>query len=259
MEKFKPSPEMIKAAETVFMAMAMVETIKPVVLKYSEEILAEGQWPVRSEFSERIGNEVILEKSKAWLMSDEHFLIYDGKCKEARKASDLYVASEDQCPLLVSEADLSKAETELADAMSPISPLNGEKINRMSPTMRKEVVELMLKLLAPFVSTNLSEIVQRAQRGGGEIKVASKVAESFSMTNEISALEVAYCEAASEYRSKQVGLQNHADELHKFIEIRDQLREHPDFSGHLPETFFSGGELDPDGPAPKSRSTRLRP
>jgi hypothetical protein len=78
------------------------------------------------------------------------------------------------------------------------------------------------------------------------------------MTTDITELENAYLDSAAELQSKQAGLQNYADELNKFIAVRDKLQEHPDFSGYLPETYFSGGDLDPVGVAPKA-TTRVVP
>lgn len=63
----------------------------------------------------------------------------------------------------------------------------------------------------------------------------------------VDALEKRYIDAADALRSKQVAMDNFASELHAFIKIRDDLREHSDFSGRLPQTYFSGGDLDPDG------------
>ena len=83
--------------------------------------------------------------------------------------------------------------------------------------------------------------------------------ESTIMKNGIAEIENAYCDAAAELRSKQAGLQNHAVELDKFTQVRDKLQGHPDFSGHLPETYFSGGDLDPVGVAPKKQSAKMRP
>ena len=34
---------------------------------------------------------------------------------------------------------------------------------------------------------------------------------------------------------------------HAFVAVRDELRAHPEFSGFLPKTYFSGGDLDPEG------------
>lgn len=69
----------------------------------------------------------------------------------------------------------------------------------------------------------------------------------------------AYCDAAAELRSKQEGLLNHSDELHKFLVVRDRLKGHPEFSGCLPETYFSGGDLDPVGAATKDEFAQVRP
>lgn len=64
-------------------------------------------------------------------------------------------------------------------------------------------------------------------------------------------LECAYIDAAAELQSKQAGLQNYTDELNAFLNARDALKAHPEFLGRLPQTYFSGGELDPEGlPSP---------
>lgn len=58
-----------------------------------------------------------------------------------------------------------------------------------------------------------------------------------------------YIEAADALQSKQRQLAAYGDELHAFVQARDALKDHPDFSGQLPQTYFSGGDLDPDGTA----------
>lgn len=63
----------------------------------------------------------------------------------------------------------------------------------------------------------------------------------------IEKLEETYIDAASELLSKQRALGNYIDELETFLKVRDQLKEHPDFSGNLPFTYFSGSDLDPEG------------
>lgn len=78
-------------------------------------------------------------------------------------------------------------------------------------------------------------------------------------SQQIDSLEEKYIEAAHELQSKQRDLLNYAPELLAFIEIRDALKEHADFSGHLPETYFSGGDLDPIGASPKTKPARMRP
>ncbi len=85
-----------------------------------------------------------------------------------------------------------------------------------------------------------------------------KMQKSTTMTTDITEIEATYIDAASELRAKQAGLQNHAVELQTFIEVRDNLQGHSDFSGYLPETYFSGGDLDPVGVAPKNESAAMR-
>jgi len=77
------------------------------------------------------------------------------------------------------------------------------------------------------------------------------MAESRKMT--IESLESAYIDAASELLSAQSALGNIHDQTMAFITARDTLAEHPEFSGFLPETYFSGGDLDPAGVAENSR------
>jgi hypothetical protein len=160
MKTFTPTQPMIKSAETVFLAMAMVQAIRPVVLKYQTEILAEGKWCVRDEFSDKPVNEVIIDPKRAWLMSDENFAVYDGKCKAARKAAGLLVDDEDKCPLLVSEHELISAETALAVALESVSPLSAEMLDSFGGQRRKDAVDLMLRLMAPYVRDDLGAIVR---------------------------------------------------------------------------------------------------
>lgn len=75
---------------------------------------------------------------------------------------------------------------------------------------------------------------------------------------QIDALEVKYIEAAHDLQSKQRDLLNYAPELRAFIEARDALKAHDGFSGYLPETYFSSGDLDPVGAAPKAKPAKMR-
>lgn len=83
------------------------------------------------------------------------------------------------------------------------------------------------------------------------------VGESSVMT--IIDLKNSYLDAAADLRAKQADLANHADELHRFIAVRDQLQAHPDFSGYLPETYYSGGDLDPVGAKPEHEARHSSP
>lgn len=151
MKKFTPTPEMVKAAETVFLAMAFVQTIRPVVLKYKTEILAQGQWPIRAEYSKRLDQRVILEEKESYLMSEAHFAQYDAKCKLARDKAKLHVDNNDQCPLLVAEHLLTQAEHALLDVMQELTKVEKGKVFGLGMAQYRSYLELTLRLLAPFV------------------------------------------------------------------------------------------------------------
>lgn len=87
--------------------------------------------------------------------------------------------------------------------------------------------------------------------------ISGEMGESSVMT--IIDLKNSYLDAAADLRAKQADLANHADELHRFIAVRDQLQAHPDFSGYLPETYYSGGDLDPVGAKPEHEARHSSP
>ena len=65
-------------------------------------------------------------------------------------------------------------------------------------------------------------------------------------------LEEAYVEAAAEAQSKHLRLLSYVDELEALLEIRDELKAHPEFSGALPATFWTGSDdVEPEGLAGK--------
>lgn len=56
-----------------------------------------------------------------------------------------------------------------------------------------------------------------------------------------------YIDAADELERCQRALLPIMAATNTFVRTRDELREHPDFSGLLPKTFFSGSYLDEAG------------
>lgn len=155
--KFAPSEAMIRCAETVFAAMAMLETIRPIVTGYQSGILLEGQWKVRPEWAGRCGSKVILDPNLSYLMSEADFADYDARCKTARKASGLRVEDEDNCPLCVAEHFLVLAQHALIDAMSETTKITTDKIVCADSEKYKQYVDLTLRLLAPFVNPKLAD------------------------------------------------------------------------------------------------------
>jgi len=142
---------MISTAEAVFLAQAFVETIRPIVIKYQTQILAENQWKVRPEYQDGTEEEVITDPSLSYLMSESDFQSYHAKCNEARRTANLKVENDDQCPLLVAENLLRKAKIALCNAMEPVTNITYDKVSSTMDSYNR-YFELVLRLLGPYVS-----------------------------------------------------------------------------------------------------------
>lgn len=155
---FKPSTDMIHAAESVFMCMAIVETIKPVVTGYQRAILKKHQFPIAKKWEERARPvEVILDPDHAYLLEDFDFQTYLEECRVEQAKAKLYTEQPEFCPLLVAEHMLTKAQWTFADAMEPITGIKTGVITGRLDEYRK-YIDLSLRLLAPFVKNKMNEV-----------------------------------------------------------------------------------------------------
>jgi hypothetical protein len=154
MRTFKPTAEMITAAETVFVAMAAVHVIEPIVTKYQTEILVAGQWKPDPKWTDRprgLKSEVILDPNRAYLLAEPAFKEFLAKCKQGREAAGLHVDNDDFCPLLVAQHDVVKAKRALIESMQSVTGIGADVICRAHDQDYKKYVELSLKLMAPYV------------------------------------------------------------------------------------------------------------
>ena len=154
-KNFKPSDEMIKAAELVFLSMAEVETIKPIVKAYQKKILNKYQ------FKDDEGN-IITEEGRSYLMGDADFKVYLDECNTKRLKVGLYVKNKEYCPLLVAESDLTDAERLLINSFKPITGLDCSDIYLLEH--RKKFLNLALGLMSNFIDSKqiLKTIIKEA-------------------------------------------------------------------------------------------------
>lgn len=153
--KFTPSPTQINAALLVFMAMTHLSIVKPIVSTYKDAILAEGQWRIASH-RERLGDRVVTEHKDSYLLSDEDFATYDALCHRMREKAKLVVEDPAHCPLLVAEDVLVQAEQLLVSEMESVTGLTWDKLINGGLHIKREYIELTLKLLAPFCKGTLA-------------------------------------------------------------------------------------------------------
>ncbi len=148
MKTFNPTTEQLTAAKAVFMAMALEESIRPIVESYQLEILQ------RHNFTDRHNGERITSLKNAWTMSEDDFQIYLSECNQAKIAAGLKVESEAHCPLLVAESLTREAKRVLVDSFKPMFQITAEDLFACSLGRYRDYVELLLKLSATYMKEN---------------------------------------------------------------------------------------------------------
>lgn len=151
---------MIEAAGQVFVAMALVQTIEPIVRNYQAHVLKQGQWSFRPDVLESFqkrhtGPEPfeckVLDPREIYLLSESDLEKCTAQFDVERIKARLQVKREGNCPLLEAQSRLIAAKHRLAEVMAPITKVTLEKITAAPVRLYNEYIELNLKLLAPFV------------------------------------------------------------------------------------------------------------
>lgn len=157
-KNWKPTAEMVRAAENCFAAMAFTETIRPIVGGYQRRILAEMQAPLAEEWKRRniAGDEpIILDPAHTYLMESNDFQAYLARCREEQAKAGLYTDSPEYCPLLVAENLQMDAEHAMIDVMVPVTGITREKIFGSAHSLKnlKKLIDLSLRLMVQFCDT----------------------------------------------------------------------------------------------------------
>ncbi|CAB3754426.1 hypothetical protein [Paraburkholderia humisilvae] len=148
---FVPNGNMTRAAENLLVAMAHEDLVRPVVVAYEEEILAQRQFRIARKYVERgCADTVILDRKQSYMLEASDLATYLKQCFEARDAAGLKVREPDNCPLLEAENTRIKAESLLLEAMAELPNLAAIARPWLTLEARKQAVDLTLNMLAPF-------------------------------------------------------------------------------------------------------------
>lgn len=153
---FKPNDEQCAAARSVVLAMAHLETVRPIVEAYEREILARHNFRIARKWVE-LGCEdrVILDPAHAYLLDEEDGKVFYAETYKARDAAGLKVEDPEHCPKCVAEHLLIQAKEVLIAAMEPITGITHHQLLCAGLSTVDECVELSLKLLVPFIDVKL--------------------------------------------------------------------------------------------------------
>ncbi len=160
-KQFKPTEDQIRLAEAVFTAMAHEQIVRPIVEAYETAILAKHQFRIAKEWVDHsMADRVILDRKDSFLLSAEDAKVFFAECFAARDAANLKVSNPEFCPLCVAEHLRIDAENALMKAMGTTPGLETLASASMTLELRSQVIDLILKLLAPFCG-DAQEILQR--------------------------------------------------------------------------------------------------
>ena len=151
MKTFNPTQEMIDAAGKVFFCMTHLMTIEPIIKALEEKLLTEMQLK-----EVRNPEKIIVDSKDIYLASEKDAELYC-EAYSSVLAENGYVefAKDGRCPLLVAKKELTLAENHLIKVMEPITQTNIELLSSSGAFLenRADLIDLTLKLLAPFVDS----------------------------------------------------------------------------------------------------------
>ena len=168
---FKPTKEQINYTEIVFLSMAKVETIKPIVRKIQTEVLKKYQFKIGDfnlkRFKEENINPVVLTENRTYLLKDSDFKIYLKECYKGYvdkglniEGDKLYIKNKptqkdlnifDYCPLLIAQDDLIKSQTLLINSFESVTGIKKEDLFTNFPKNLNAYIDLTLKFMVKFV------------------------------------------------------------------------------------------------------------
>lgn len=156
---FTPTQEMITSAENLFLAIALENTTRPIVEAYQRKVFAERTWHVDQALLNEPGvPEIIVNVKDAWMMNRADFAVYRKRCNEERIAVKLHTETDDHCPLLVVENTVRLARQALCDSMVSVTNIDAAKAASLRPDDYDYLIDITLKLLAPFVKNPLEKM-----------------------------------------------------------------------------------------------------
>lgn len=162
MKNINVSKKLIKKAESVFLAMAYTQMVRPIVEKYQKEIVKETPFFVSDEVVKidlkYIINKRILSPNEMYLADEESSERYFNLLDKAA-ADNGFKVKRRYCPLLIAENLEREAKNELLKEAEYITNIDPNSITKMD--YKKELVELILKLCANYI--NIEELTKNSK------------------------------------------------------------------------------------------------
>lgn len=150
------TPERIAVATKLFLAMAAVETIRPIVEGYQNKVLKSREWHIIEKWQKIEGKATIDNIKDTYLMDDLEHEEYSKLLDIEKEKAGFIGLNPGYCPLLMAESARINAEHDLFDAMEPVFGFNGKNITLMKDR-NKLLTDILLPMFAPHVKKAVSK------------------------------------------------------------------------------------------------------
>lgn len=150
LKSFKPSEELIKTVEQVFLNMVELDIIKPIVTGYQKAILNKHKFFIADKHLIRgRDKEIILNPKHDYLLTDKDFKIYLSEVEQEHKKQGFNV-KKDYCPLLIAEHNLIISKNKLIDLFEVYTGIQRDRLYKLDN--RAKYIELLLNLMSKYVN-----------------------------------------------------------------------------------------------------------
>ena len=163
LKHWRPNKNQKEAAELIFLNMAHVDTIKPIVKKYQQEILDKHKFKIDGEFKDlhiknNNGGDYVLNESESYLMNESDFTIYLKELHQEHLKHGFNVKY-GYCPLLMAESNLREAKRHFINLIAPVFGIKGDQI--ISLKNREKFLDIGLTLVTKHINTTGDEIIKK--------------------------------------------------------------------------------------------------
>jgi hypothetical protein len=155
----KPTKDLISATETVFIAMAHTELIRPVVEGYQKELLKFWKFNIAEKWIDTgMKPGIITDPEKAYLMDNEDFQIYLKELHQKHIENGFKVKM-NYCPLLIAESTERDAKHLMLECAEYMTKINPSEV--FSVKIKEKLTELTLRFIAPFIDNTNDKVLTK--------------------------------------------------------------------------------------------------
>jgi hypothetical protein len=154
LKKMAADKDCIKVATALFQAVAYEQTVREIIQPKQEEVVRFFRFKVDSEKKKTLSRyklqEYIEKASDMYLASDEDFNLYMAEMDKFHREQGFKKPSAEYCPLLMAESLTRKTRVQVADFLEPYTGISYDMVSGSLENYRK-YFDLIMHIFAPYI------------------------------------------------------------------------------------------------------------